>query len=173
MSEKNPDAVALGRRGGLKGGVARAAKMTAEERRLAASRAARARWSASAEGKETPMSDRHELERNTRWLLRRATDVKVSLPWGLGKDGRAELLFEMVKRDPTLTRRWHKPSEPGKDWYLTVNFAGVEVWVGGWPRAEARLINQRVRDEQADREGPATPAPFAYAGWRPEQGLAS
>jgi hypothetical protein len=36
--------VALGRKGGLKGGKARAAKMTAEERREAARKAAEARW---------------------------------------------------------------------------------------------------------------------------------
>jgi hypothetical protein len=41
---KNPAAVALGRKGGLRGGKARAAKMTAEERSEAARRAARARW---------------------------------------------------------------------------------------------------------------------------------
>jgi hypothetical protein len=42
--EKDPAAVALGRRGGLKGGKARAEKLTAEERREAARRAAQARW---------------------------------------------------------------------------------------------------------------------------------
>lgn len=42
--EKNPAAVELGRRGGLKGGKARAAKMTPEERSRAARKAARARW---------------------------------------------------------------------------------------------------------------------------------
>jgi hypothetical protein len=42
--EKNPAAVALGKLGGAKGGRARAAKMTAEERRESAQRAARARW---------------------------------------------------------------------------------------------------------------------------------
>jgi hypothetical protein len=42
---KDPAAVALGRKGGLKGGKARAAKMTPEERSEAASRAAAARWS--------------------------------------------------------------------------------------------------------------------------------
>jgi hypothetical protein len=42
---KDPAAVALGRKGGLKGGKARASKMTAEERSEAARRAARARWS--------------------------------------------------------------------------------------------------------------------------------
>jgi hypothetical protein len=42
--DKDPAAVALGRKGGLKGGKARAAKMTAEERSEAAKRAADARW---------------------------------------------------------------------------------------------------------------------------------
>jgi hypothetical protein len=42
--EKDPAAVALGRRGGRKGGKARAAKMTAEQRSEAARRAANARW---------------------------------------------------------------------------------------------------------------------------------
>jgi hypothetical protein len=41
---KNPAAVALGRKGGLKGGKARAASMTPEQRSEAAKRAARARW---------------------------------------------------------------------------------------------------------------------------------
>jgi hypothetical protein len=43
---KNPAAVELGRLGGKKGGKARAARMTAEERSEAARRAAAARWSA-------------------------------------------------------------------------------------------------------------------------------
>ncbi len=42
--KKNPAAVELGRKGGLKGGKARAAKMTADERSEAARRAAQARW---------------------------------------------------------------------------------------------------------------------------------
>ena len=41
---KDPAAVALGRRGGLKGGKARAASMTPEERSEAARRAAQKRW---------------------------------------------------------------------------------------------------------------------------------
>lgn len=41
---KNPAAVALGRKGGLKGGPARAAKMTAEERKESARNAVIARW---------------------------------------------------------------------------------------------------------------------------------
>jgi hypothetical protein len=42
---KDPAAVALGRRGGLKGGKARAAAMTPKQRREAAQKAAQARWS--------------------------------------------------------------------------------------------------------------------------------
>jgi hypothetical protein len=41
---KNPAAVMLGRLGGLKGGKARAIKLTAEERRKIAQKAAKARW---------------------------------------------------------------------------------------------------------------------------------
>jgi hypothetical protein len=42
--EKNPAAVALGRLGGLKGGNARAKKLTDEQRSEIAQRAARKRW---------------------------------------------------------------------------------------------------------------------------------
>jgi hypothetical protein len=41
---KNPAAVALGRLGGAKGGKARAAKLTAEQRSEIAKKAAAARW---------------------------------------------------------------------------------------------------------------------------------
>jgi hypothetical protein len=41
---KDPAAVALGRKGGLKGGKARAEKMTPEQRSEAARKAAAARW---------------------------------------------------------------------------------------------------------------------------------
>ena len=41
---KDPAAVALGRKGGLKGGKARAAKMTPEQRSEIARKAAKARW---------------------------------------------------------------------------------------------------------------------------------
>lgn len=44
--EKNPAAVALGRLGGLKGGKARAEKLTAKKRSEIAKIAAKARWGA-------------------------------------------------------------------------------------------------------------------------------
>lgn len=43
--EKNPAAVALGRLGGLKGGKARAKKLSAAKRREIAKKAAQSRWS--------------------------------------------------------------------------------------------------------------------------------
>ena len=44
ITGKNPAAVALGRRGGLKGGRARADKLSPEERKQIATTAALARW---------------------------------------------------------------------------------------------------------------------------------
>ena len=46
---KNPAAVALGRLGGLKGGRARAEKLTAEQRSEIAKKAAAARWKKEAD----------------------------------------------------------------------------------------------------------------------------
>ena len=46
---RDPAAVALGRKGGLKGGKARAASLTPEQRRAIAQNAARARWAVNAE----------------------------------------------------------------------------------------------------------------------------
>jgi hypothetical protein len=46
-SEKNPAAVALGRRGGLVGGRARAAKLSAAELRAIGLKGAKARWKKS------------------------------------------------------------------------------------------------------------------------------
>jgi hypothetical protein len=43
-TKKNPAAVALGRLGGLKGGKARAEKLTPEQRKEIAKKAAQARW---------------------------------------------------------------------------------------------------------------------------------
>lgn len=46
---KDPAAVSLGRRGGLKGGKARAASLTAERRKGIAAAAAKLRWAAKYE----------------------------------------------------------------------------------------------------------------------------
>jgi hypothetical protein len=44
LNTKNPHAVALGKMGGEKGGKARAAKLTSEQRSEIARKASRARW---------------------------------------------------------------------------------------------------------------------------------
>lgn len=51
---KDPIAAELGRRGGQKGGRARALSLTPEQRREIAQRAAAARWQRSAEDQDTP-----------------------------------------------------------------------------------------------------------------------
>lgn len=45
IMKKNPAAVALGRKGGIRGGPARAAKLTPEQRTESARKAIQARWS--------------------------------------------------------------------------------------------------------------------------------
>jgi hypothetical protein len=54
MKKKNPAAVALGRLGGLKGGKARAAALSAERRKEIAVKAIRARWAKAKALTETP-----------------------------------------------------------------------------------------------------------------------
>jgi hypothetical protein len=48
IKEKNPAAVALGRLGGLKGGPARAKKLSSKKRKEIARKAARTRWAKKA-----------------------------------------------------------------------------------------------------------------------------
>lgn len=48
--DKDPAAVALGRRGGLKGGKARADSLTPEQRKESAQKAAKARWGKKSNG---------------------------------------------------------------------------------------------------------------------------
>ena len=62
---KDPIAVELGRRGGLKGGKARAAKMTKEERSESARKAAQARW-AKHRGQEPGQGLGREHDENRR-----------------------------------------------------------------------------------------------------------
>jgi hypothetical protein len=58
-SDKDPAAVSLGRRGGLKGGKARAAKLSAKKRSTIARKAAKKRWRKSEQA--TRDSDRTPL----------------------------------------------------------------------------------------------------------------
>ena len=66
--EKNRAAAELGRRGGLKGGAARAARMTPEERADAARLAAQARWAHIGGGRE--VSEEGDLSTIFEFVLR-------------------------------------------------------------------------------------------------------
>lgn len=62
--EKNPAAVALGRLGGKKGGKARAEKLTPEERKEIARKAAKARWNKVSTLQDAYEDDiSHEIEK--------------------------------------------------------------------------------------------------------------
>ena len=61
MSQKNAAAVALGRKGGIRGGPARAAKLTAEQRSESARKAVRARWAKAAPAAPSLDSSRKAL----------------------------------------------------------------------------------------------------------------
>ena len=50
--KKDPAAIALGRKGGKKGGPARAAKLTPKQRSESARKAVQARWTKTKEGKD-------------------------------------------------------------------------------------------------------------------------
>src|ERR1019366_164425 len=67
---KNPAAVTLGRKGGKKGGLARAASMTPEERSQSARKAVMARWS----GKRAPAAEKGTM------TTERKRDVKAKTP---------------------------------------------------------------------------------------------
>lgn len=83
--KKNPAAVALGRKGGKKGGPARAAKLTAEERSEIARKAVRARWDkASSKSERTilkPLNKRNpnnKLDTSGRAVLELLERIKAT-----------------------------------------------------------------------------------------------
>jgi hypothetical protein len=77
-ARKNPAAVALGRKGGKKGGPARAAKLTPEQRSESARRAVQSRWAKSrTKSKAAPPSPVLENSKKALHLcLKRIKDAK-------------------------------------------------------------------------------------------------
>jgi hypothetical protein len=63
--KKNPAAVALGRKGGKKGGPARAANLTPKQRSESARKAVQARWTKAKEGKDYIVIKRPKMETNS------------------------------------------------------------------------------------------------------------
>ena len=72
VKKKNPAAVALGRKGGKKGGPARAAKLTPEQRSESARKAVQARWSKAK--RATPLLD--TSKKALHLCLKRIKDAK-------------------------------------------------------------------------------------------------
>ena len=60
--KKDPAAVALGRKGGKKGGPARAAKLTPKQRSESARKAVQARWTKAGEGKDYTVTKRTKMK---------------------------------------------------------------------------------------------------------------
>jgi hypothetical protein len=75
VKKKNPAAVALGREGGKKGGPARAAKLTPQQRSESARKAVQARWSKASEAAPaTPVLD--TSKKALHLCLKRIKDAK-------------------------------------------------------------------------------------------------
>jgi hypothetical protein len=62
VKKKDPAAVALGRRGGKKGGPARAAKLTPEQRSASARKAVQARWAKAKAGSDYTALKRKDVD---------------------------------------------------------------------------------------------------------------
>ena len=103
-NSRNAAAVALGRLGGLKGGKARAAKLSAEERREIARKGAVRRWSKE---REKPHSAPNDFEIQKKKFQRIPADVLAHYEnhYVVSRNG------QIVDSDldlPTLTRRFFK-----------------------------------------------------------------
>lgn len=79
--KKNPAAVSLGRKGGLKGGLARAARLTPEQRSASARTAVSARWAKAGKPQPATPPTQQTLDTSDRALttllmrLRTTTDL--------------------------------------------------------------------------------------------------
>ncbi|HEV3198689.1 MAG TPA: hypothetical protein VGZ73_12295 [Bryobacteraceae bacterium] len=95
--KKDPAAVALGRKGGIKGGPARAAKLTAAERSESARKAVRARWT-----KANPGSGHKDLNTQGTGIKKSRqfpnADVRETVPDGPGLDTSKKALHLCLKR---------------------------------------------------------------------------
>ncbi len=72
--KKDPAAVALGRKGGKKGGPARAAKLTSEQRSASARKAVQARWAKGKNGSDDIVVKREVISTKTLGQFRKDTN---------------------------------------------------------------------------------------------------
>lgn len=121
-SLKNPAAVALGRLGGLKGGKARAARLTREERRQIARSGAEQRWSRVGKGKDVrdapPLpeaDDAFEIQKKKFQRIPARVLAQYEHQFVISHNGRIiDSDFDL----PTLTRRFFK-RHPAPSVYIT------------------------------------------------------
>jgi hypothetical protein len=91
VTKKDPAAVTLGRKGGKKGGPARAAKLSPEERTQIARKAVRARWDkADAKRKRTVLNTKEREEYRSTKAVKANTKPDTS-------DGAVLVLLERIK----------------------------------------------------------------------------
>jgi hypothetical protein len=112
---KNPHAVALGKRGGLvggkKGGPARMALLTPEERTDLARKAARARWGEKQLSPQPEAALRIETERETdgRWIAE-AADRPGMLAYGATEEEAVASVRALLARQRETAVRQQKES---------------------------------------------------------------
>jgi hypothetical protein len=76
--KKDPAAVALGRKGGKKGGPARAAKLTPKQRSESARRAVQARWTRAKQGKDSTPASTPTMDTSDSAVLALLKRIKAS-----------------------------------------------------------------------------------------------
>lgn len=108
--QKNPDAVALGRLGGLKGGNARAANLTADERRAIAKKGGEAKRDKAKPVTTSIMSDNIDKDRRFNELRRQYLARAISLEALLKQiPETGEILSILVREDGSyacITYKW-------------------------------------------------------------------
>lgn len=106
---KDPLAVEFGRRGGLKGGRARAAKLSADERAESARKAAAARWGPKGDVVEIPREPSVVIAANASSLREALTDQKFGTvladpPWRfINRTGKVAPEHKRLSRYETMT----------------------------------------------------------------------
>lgn len=98
MANKDPNAVALGRKGGLKGGPARAEKMTAEQRSEFARHAAQIRWNNQKGGPVPPKGRQKKESEYSDDYKRQYIEKKLTVLYTAYPSDHAELLSRIADR---------------------------------------------------------------------------
>lgn len=136
---KDPAAVSLGRRGGLKGGPARAAKLSPEDRKEIAQRAAKQRWANRerkvVEAKQSTESARTKEQSSEQDLPRK--EATVANGGGGGGGGYHPLIEGLIKALPPQATLW--PIEARKKW-LQAAAMNFDYVYNGDTKDDARSI---------------------------------